>query len=626
MKFNFLRTIIFLFGILNSEMAFSQSKDSLIAFSRETKNATRLIQQKIDSISNAGGGVLRLPAGEFLVDSIKLGIKTSIIGAGIGSTIIRQTDTSHSPCVIVSTVTAGMEISALTITGNNDNAGIYVQHCVGDGENHNYVYTKFGEWDKKQAYKWINIHDIAVYNFDVGLLIEPWGFNLNISNSTFGMNGDGVIMRNTDSSIYNCYINNNRRNGLRIVGGNNKISNVKSIFNGRENGAKYAAVLLEGSRCQLVNVETQDNFCKGFHVTGTQNLLANCISNTDGYAKNVEPYSDSVNGYGFCISAKENMFSNCLVTTYTDKYGAVLNTPVFVDEKVAYDYPGILNDIHVFNGTGHPFFHNPMTTSLNGSSKNEVKEADVSEYKELGRFFRVSDKKRSFIMQRENYDLEHLNIVADFLVPNKVDQYARIFSLGTEGNVLELVLTNEQRSFLVLYCPKLLHCSLELDENEWLVGQVARVMCRFRKISGKCYAEVSAYVKYKDKRGWMKKVATKEISQEAMDKLATAQSVIELGKDAWSGMYIKRLVASYSPIPESYLMPGSDLSPLFTQSFVYVDADSYKANPFKISGKSVERPKLTVHDCGYMFFDELLGMPIWWNGSAWVNSLGKVVK
>ena len=41
------------------------------------------------------------------------------------------------------------------------------------------------------------------------------------------------------------------------------------------------------------------------------------------------------------------------------------------------------------------------------------------------------------------------------------------------------------------------------------------------------------------------------------------------------------------------------------------------------SGKT--RPTLTPDDIGFMFFDTILGKPIWWNGTDWVDATGKSI-
>ena len=55
---------------------------------------TKAIQMALDSISNLGGGVVQLNRGIYLVSSLKLGIKTSLVGVGAGLTFASGFSTS----------------------------------------------------------------------------------------------------------------------------------------------------------------------------------------------------------------------------------------------------------------------------------------------------------------------------------------------------------------------------------------------------------------------------------------------------------------------------------------------------------------------------------------------------
>ncbi len=43
-----------------------------------------------------------------------------------------------------------------------------------------------------------------------------------------------------------------------------------------------------------------------------------------------------------------------------------------------------------------------------------------------------------------------------------------------------------------------------------------------------------------------------------------------------------------------------------------------------ISGATAERPAVQLH-VGQMFFDTTLGIPIWWDGTDWVDATGSAV-
>lgn len=78
-----------------------------------------------------------------------------------------------------------------------------------------------------------------------------------------------------------------------------------------------------------------------------------------------------------------------------------------------------------------------------------------------------------------------------------------------------------------------------------------------------------------------------------------------------------------SKVPPSVTLTGTD-----TQSFIREFSLSYqmlaKANNFPDQGTTAARTA-QQRVVGQFFFDTTLGIPIWWNGSAWVNASGTPV-
>ena len=79
---------------------------------------------------------------------------------------------------------------------------------------------------------------------------------------------------------------------------------------------------------------------------------------------------------------------------------------------------------------------------------------------------------------------------------------------------------------------------------------------------------------------------------------------------------------TYSPIDDSLLIPGSNVSNLYNNAFMYIDADTYKEKYYKNAGNTKERPILNSTDIGYQYFDYTINKPIWWNGEKWVDANG----
>lgn len=97
---------------------------------------TRAIQTALDSLDHSGGGTIYLDSGDYLVTSLRLGKKTSLVGNGIGATLIKQIKGTKADCIIVPAKSAALKISDLSIIGNDANGGLVVENSKGGHENH----------------------------------------------------------------------------------------------------------------------------------------------------------------------------------------------------------------------------------------------------------------------------------------------------------------------------------------------------------------------------------------------------------------------------------------------------------------------------------------------------------
>lgn len=518
---------------------------------------TEAMQMVLDSLSNVGGGTMMLGRGTYLVRTLRLGTKTSIVGCGNGATVIRQKADVNECCLLVSPNSAALRIADLSISGNDRNDGIKIDVSTGiDGENHDYLYKN--RVLSAQPYKWITIDNVCLYHFDIGLKIERWGWDINICNSTFSHNGTGVVMGCTDSSLYNCYIANNKHNGILVTGSNNKISNIKSIWNGMADAKNCGAVVLQGSRNLLVNCETQDNYCKGFVIKGQYNLLSNCMSNTDGYFTEPKQYNPSIDACGFWINGLYNSFSNCAVTSYTDKYGAVFHFPIFVEESVANFYPDILNDIKVMNAPGMLLFNEPLRNVQALSSKNNVENLNVGEID--GHRYFVGTGKNTNVIKNVDLALSSLQLLIDF---RSMEHGGVLLRLGSEKKMSLII----EKSSIVLFWNGNKEAVLSLDNDAVMNKDDLRLMVGFNQNEERRFVSMMMFEKTSE-RGWLKKEMrqTTIIPSEWMRNVA-----VRLGDNS---VPIKRLAMLQSPLPESVFMPSSNTNIIHSSSVVYVDADT----------------------------------------------------
>lgn len=525
-----------------------------------THDDTRAIQQAIDQLVKIGGGTVKLGSGTYLVKTIKLGPKVSIVGNGNGATVIKQAKGVNEHCLIVRDIAAALKIADLTVLGEDSNRGIFFEASGGAGENQHYLYSNTEQWDKSQAYKWVTIENVCVYRFETGLFIREYGFNINICNSTFSYNGNGVILSCSDSFIYNCYVANNSKNGLVVNGGSNKINNIKSIFNGRSNAEGYGAIVIKGPRNQITNCETQDNFGKGFIIEGRYNLISNCMSNTDGYSRTPYQYDPKVEACGFMIKELYNTFVNCAVMYYNEKYGAVYHSPVMVDSSVSYYYPDIFDNIKVIIAPDKLMFNEPFQNVQTLASKNKVKNRNIG-IMEGGQYFLHNHNKNNQIKIEEIFT-GSLQLVVDFRSSAK---YGNIIEI--DGN-RSLCAYLEHSSVNLSYEDNLI-AELALDEDAVLNKDDLRLVVSFNQYEDKKYIEMQMFEKTIG-RGWVKKEMRKETT---IPFLWLNKATVRIGDE---NVPVKRLVVTQSPLPESVLLPSSNTNKIYDSAIVYVDADSYE--------------------------------------------------
>jgi len=567
MAYRFL--FIFLLLLLSCNSSFAHSligrigvlfPETLGAKGNGKHDDTEAIQKAIDSLVVIGGGTVRLNTGTYLVSSLKIGPKVSIVGNGNGATIIKQKKGVVGHCLIVRDIAAAFKIADMTVLGENANTGIYFEKSGSFGENQHYLYSNTTQWDKSQAYKWITIDNVCVYKFETGMHICSRGFNINISNSTFSHNGNGVVMLCSDSFIYNCYVANNSKNGLYVMGGANKISNIKSIFNGRSNARDYGAIVILGSSCLINNCETQDNFGKGFIIEGRYNLISNCISNTDGYSRYPYEYDPSVKACGFMVRGLYNSFCNCAVTMYNEKYGAVYHSPIIVDESVSYYYPNIYEDIKVQNAPDRLMFNEPFRNVQSLCSKNQVDHLNIESVDGVKYF--SNNIHNSNIIKAETFHTSSLQMLVDFK------------SIGNGGKLIEIsgdksISVEAGLSSVSLYWLETKKTELVLDEDAVLDKDDMRMIVSFSQCADMVYVQLLMFEKTTD-RGWIKKTAREETDiPSGWIKNAT----VRIGG---SQVLVKRVVVTQTPLPESVFMPSSNTNKIYDAAIVYVDADTMK--------------------------------------------------
>ena len=143
-------------------------------FISDFSDCTDGIQQAIDFASINNGGKIVFLSRQYNVKSIHTGIKTNLIGSGIGATIIKQIEGTNKSLIDLPASSAGILIANMTLKGNNETGchGISKVEKSFGGENHEYIYSEVTSYDEQIAFRWSTFRNLAIYNFDRGIYLS----------------------------------------------------------------------------------------------------------------------------------------------------------------------------------------------------------------------------------------------------------------------------------------------------------------------------------------------------------------------------------------------------------------------------------------------------------------------
>jgi len=587
---------------------------------------TFAVQSALNFLNDNSGGTLQLLVKVYMVSCISTKIKTSIVGQGKGASIIKQLPFSTNHCIIIPATSAAFELRNFSILGNYSNTnrsqtdGIYFENTNPGVENKIYTESLFNSSNKIQAYKWIRINNIRISKFNVGLYIQAYTFDLNISDNDFDYCSTGVFFGGTDSSIYNCYIANNYGFGLNLTGSNNRVSNLKIIFNGLDNPSSQYAFNVTGSRNLINNIETQDNYCSGFFLGGNNNLVDNCLTNNDGYVKEPKGYDPKFNMTGFYIASATNSYHNLSVSNYTAKYGATLKMPYIIPSEIQTQ----LTDLDINMNSPFGLCHEPTYNNILIPNKN-IDKVINSKLEDGG--ILTNDSFQPRIVSNMPWRYDALYCLVDFDMNNA----------WINGNTHSLIsLNDDDFSFYIgrdgldlkIRSVDILH----LDKGRLNSNLTNRIMFCFytvRKESNVFSHYVSlSYYGLDGENGYKLYTQTNEISSELFVLLNKSVNNIHLGSNGTGSAWIKQFLITQSPINNKYLVLNTNLQQCVDSAILFFNANTYIDSFLKDTGTSSERPNASSLKGkeNFQYFDKTLGKPIWWNGTKWINAMGIEVK
>lgn len=271
-------------------------------------NDTEPIQKAIDFLFTISGGVVALKSASYLVDTLYMKSRVSLIGVGASASELKSNSASTS--VSIPTDCAINEIAHLSFNGNNiGNTAISIEpddtNTSGGTATIIHGYNEEGVLNHAMT----NIHDVSITLFKGTAVFV--GLNrvlVQINNiQIISCDGIGLDVRGYDSYFSNINIC-VKDTGLWVGGNNNKFNTFKIYFCSDVNSDinSGAGLYCYGVRNQFENIECQDCYYHGFIIAGTENIFINCLSDSNGYRS-----ATAASRYGFFVKQNGGFLIGC---------------------------------------------------------------------------------------------------------------------------------------------------------------------------------------------------------------------------------------------------------------------------------------------------------------------------
>ena len=636
-------------------------------FIHDWNDCTTVFNNVISLLESSNGGVIKLSHHVYNVSKIYLGIKTSIVGVGYGSSIIKAIEgsgnsylTTEKGVVVVSSIGSQdgilniptyancLTIRDLSIVGdghtssvngseeyhNSTISGIVVANTYGLSSNtmrssykQSENATDVEDHGLVASYKNLNIYNVYIGKCMNGVYIERHGFRVNIHDCDIKYNdGYGIYCEGTDNIFYDLYLESNGLSGV-LIGPSCKISNTKSIFNGNRDPKNSYAYLLTNTCCAL-NCESQDNACNGFKI-GDGCFLSNCYSSRDCISNtNKSHYSEDLQLVGFRVTGINNVVVNCGIRPYSNKFRTYWK---------AYEVKDIRNKVDIEVNTNQLFNVNPVDTYLteaNDLGTIERLNYDLSgiyftrHYRTIfgknivlpGTFYVVTDVNIGDLMQLSSetpgnypciWDLNGLKLQITYKPDTDyIDVTLTANKITNNGNKLLIVRHINKDGIDLKKDIRIM--SLVDAHNKKVYLIVSYIYIQNEIIDGEIYEERYEATDYGGS-GQFDRMTPIDITR-----IALADNYTYTG--GVGDLKIKRFVIGSGNVnPHTISKLGSSL--IFPATYISFDYN----NHIELSGSSLVtngnvRPSNPM--TGQSFFDRNLGKPIWYNGTNWVDATG----
>ncbi len=222
-----------------------------------TTNDTTAIQKAIDAVADAGGGVVWIPKGRYMIDTeARLKMRSNVT--------VQMTDDT-----VLEAIPNGAGSYSIFRFYNVENAHLLGGTLVGDRDSHLGTSGEWGTGVNISSSSNIRVENIVTKDF--------WG-------DGFYIGENGSLDKSENIVLYNVVGDNNRRQGLTIVNGDN-IKIIDSTFQNTHGTAPAAGICIEPndnnlvSNVEILNCKTINNDGDGIGLYERVNAINNEIEN-----------------------------------------------------------------------------------------------------------------------------------------------------------------------------------------------------------------------------------------------------------------------------------------------------------------------------------------------------------
>ncbi len=554
-------------------------------------------------VSSGNTGVpLSVPSGTFYHNGLILPANASIIGSSINNSVLRLMPSSHNSNLTI--INDGCQVSNLTIYGNDKNQRFEITYdelegngitiCNGSRLGHNSF--------ECTNTKLFNLIINRCGNCGLAILDKhKWVYNFyNITISRCG--NIGFLDKSSDNNYLGFNISHCENAGMVVKGGRNRYTTFKVFvcgynYRNAENGKRPQSVYWQGVRVEgihnmLSSFDIQECGAELLYV-GTNARGNNITATLDrpGFgAKYMGDYrSYDIQGYG-------NMLD--LVSLKSESYhelpGRALNSNMVILAQdnsngcsispVTYPYPVKSNHVE------------PLFCSFVSATGTRIKESNQDKY--ISFFDRKALLNKSLDLMMTLNNTNELAVSVSFrLYLQKGESRTFYYVFDSPYSAVSIKILRDDSGFYS-----------ELRNNSVEVSKSVQA-------SGNDYVDV-----YINKNGC-------DVSCILKDKTGVVINRINSPDEPFvrSSILQSFRLSSGAVLSDLHVVRGqvSDPIDIKTTYGLYIPMAVDLSAELDDVNSDVSRPMVNIK--GFMFFDENLGKPIWWDGKNWIDAYGNRV-